>query len=60
MVRFVRKGQRRLDADQLRRVEGEPKLSLERGSKLNSRYPKGGKAHRNKGRNRFKTGRKQR
>lgn len=53
-----RKGERRLALDILRLENGEPKINYAKNTSPNCRYAKEGKAFRNKGRNRFKTGRK--
>jgi len=52
------KGARRRRLDILRRQQGEPRANFEKNRTLHCRYEKDGKAHRLKGRNRFKTGKK--
>ena len=52
------KGINRVRHDLARIVGGEPKANQERNSSANCRFPKGSKAYRLKGRNRFKTGKK--
>lgn len=54
------KGRRRLVLDGQRLLDGESPLSRKRGSHTNknSRFPRGERAYRLKGRARFKTGKK--
>ncbi len=58
MVTQHRKGDRRLKLDAQRRKAGEPNGNWKRNRDRNSRFPKDGIAFRNKGRARFKTGKK--
>lgn len=58
MMFFSRKGERRLQLDSERIRDGEPRANFTRNRSLNCHFEKNAKAYRNKGRNRFKTGRK--
>lgn len=53
------KGERRIVLDRERWIDGEPPRNAEKNSTPYSRFPKGSKASRKRGRNRFKTGKKQ-
>jgi hypothetical protein len=53
-----RKGAARITKDLERRISREPKANWVPNRTLHSKYEKDAKAHRNKGRNRHKTGRK--
>lgn len=52
------KGARRRRLDLIRLRQGEPKVNLKKNRDLNCSFAKDGKAFRNKGLNRFKTGKK--
>ena len=53
------KGEGRVRKDATRWCEGEPRSNAERNTKAHCHYAAEAKASRNKGRNRFRTGRKQ-
>lgn len=53
------KGDRRHELDAKRIEHGEPRQNADRNNTLHCKYAAGSKASRNRGRNRFKTGKKQ-
>jgi hypothetical protein len=59
MVSQHRKGQRRMEKDAFRQINGEPRANEARNRSRNCRFAAGSKATRKRGRDRFSTGRKQ-
>lgn len=59
MVVRHKKGSSRVEKDAIRAKEGEPRANLARNASPHCRYAEGARARRNKGRLRFKTGRRQ-
>ncbi len=57
-MEFHYKGMRRAHKDLDRKINGEPRQNREHNTTLHSKYPETEKAHRLKGRARFKTGKK--